>query len=304
VRLARGIDRLWEALCTGDESCHHRTALELAVETMRDCAFGAWNPAAGRRQLIMLSDPIEQALASTAYDAIDFARLDALIRALGPAAQADVCVSGRARELLTVVLAVHRRSLLAQEHDPDHRGTHALVAARALLTIAADGNDAPVREHIDAYADNPALLTNFLRALSAAAEESPGRAATAARIWPSVVADVIGLHQRGHAALLDPDYGDYALASLMPNTAGEVAFLYRELDGEPIAWWRPLAWQAAVEQWLPWHWATRRASSTSSGSCSRCRPRTRRAPVCPGWSVSCWPIPAGSRGAPPCCRPG
>jgi len=37
----------------------------------------------------------------------------------------------------------------------------------------------------------------------------------------------------------------------MPNTAGEVAFLYRELDGEPIAWWRPLAWQAAVEQWLP-----------------------------------------------------
>ena len=251
VRLARGIDRLWEAPCTGDESCHHRTALELAVETMRDCAFGAWNPVAGRLQVMMLADPVEQALAGVADDAIDFARLDAPIRALGPAAQASVCVSGRAREFLTVVLAAHRRSLLAQKHDPDHRGTHSLVAARALLTIAADGNDAPVREHIDAYADNPALLTNFLRALSAAAEESPGRAATTACIWPSVVADVIGLHQRGHAALLDPDYGDYALAALMPNTAGEVAFLYRELDGEPIAWWRPLAWQAAVEQWLP-----------------------------------------------------
>ena len=115
----------------------------------------------------MLADPVEQALAGVADDAIDFARLDAPIRALGPAAQASVCVSGRARELLTVVLAAHRRSLLAQKHDPDHRGTHALVAARALLTIAADGNDAPVREHIDAYADNPALLTNFLRALSA-----------------------------------------------------------------------------------------------------------------------------------------
>ena len=251
VRLARGIDRLWEAPCTGDESCHHRAALELAVETMHDCAFGAWNPAVGRRQLMMLADPIEQALAGAADDAIDFARLDAPIRALGPAAQASVCVSGRARALLTVVLAAHRRSLLAQEHDPDHRGTHALVAARALLTIAADGNDTPVREHIDAYAGNPALMVNFLRALSAAAEESPGRAATAARIWPSIVTHVIGLHQEGHTPFHDRHYGDYALASLMPNTAGEVAFLYRELDGEPIAWWRPLAWQAAVEQWLP-----------------------------------------------------
>jgi hypothetical protein len=116
--------------------------------------------------------------------------------------------------------------------------------------MAADGDDTLVREHIDAFADNPALLANFLRALSAAAEESSGRAATAARIWPSIVAHVIGLHQQGHAFLIDRDHGDYALASLMPNTAGEVAFLYRELDGEPIAWWRPLAWDAAIEQWL------------------------------------------------------
>ncbi len=250
VRLARGIDRLWEAPCTGDESCHHRTALGLAVETMRDCVFGAWNPAVGRRQLMLLADPVEQGLVGAADDAIDFARLDAPIRALAPAAQAGVCVSGRARELLMVVIAAHRRSLLAYDRDPDHRSTHALIAARALLTIAVD-DDAPVRQHIDAYADNPALLTNFLQALSAAAEESSGRAATAARIWPSVVADVIRLHQQGRAAFLDPDYGDYALASLMPNAAGEVAFLYRELEGEPIAWWRPLAWQATVEQWLP-----------------------------------------------------
>ena len=97
-----------------------------------------------------------------------------------------------------MLLAAHRRSLLAYEHDMDHRGTHALIAARALLTIAADGDDAPIYEHIDAYADNPALLSNFLRALSAAAEESPDRAATAARIWPSIVAHVIGLHETGH----------------------------------------------------------------------------------------------------------
>jgi len=251
VHLARGLDRVWEAPCTGDELCHHDTALQLAVETMRDCAFGAWNPDTAIRQVIMLADPVEQALTSTADGDIYFSRLDAAIRALAPAAQADTCVSGRARELLTVLLAAHRRSLLAYDDDMDHRGTHALTAARALLTIAADGNDTPVYEHVDAYADNPTLLTHFMQALSAAAEESPQRAATAARIWPSIVAHVIGLHQEGHTPFRDRHNGDYTLASLMPNTIPEIAFLYRELDGEPIAWWRPLAWQAAVEQWLP-----------------------------------------------------
>ena len=37
----------------------------------------------------------------------------------------------------------------------------------------------------------------------------------------------------------------------MPNTAGEVPYLYRELEKDPIAWWQPLSWQSTVEQWLP-----------------------------------------------------
>jgi hypothetical protein len=133
----------------------------------------------------------------------------------------------------------------------DHRGTHALIAARALLTIAADGDDAPIYEHIDAYADNSTLLNSFVRALSAAGEESPDRAATAARIWPSVVAHVIGLPETGHTPFRDRYYDDYALASLIPNTAGEVSYLYSELEKDPIVWWRPLSWQSTVEQWLP-----------------------------------------------------
>jgi hypothetical protein len=251
VHLARGLDRVWEAPCTGDGACHHGTALQLAIETMRDCAFGAWDPNTGRRRVIVFADPVEQALADAADNAIDFSRLDAPIRALAPAAQASICVSKRAHELLPVLLAAHRRSLLAYEHDMDHRGTHALIAARALLTIAADGDDAPIYEHIDAYADNSALLSSFLRALSAAAEEAPDRAATAARIWPSIVAHVIGLHETGHTPFRDQHDGDYALASLMPKPAGEVTYLYRELEKDLIVWWRPLSWQSAVEQWLP-----------------------------------------------------
>jgi hypothetical protein len=26
--------------------------------------------------------------------------------------------------------------------------------------------------------------------------------------------------------------------------------LHRELGGDPIAWWQPLAWQDTVEQWV------------------------------------------------------
>ena len=251
LHLARGLDRVWEAPCTDDGTCHHATALQLAIETMRDCAFGAWDPDTGRRRVMALADPVAQSLADTADNAIYFSRLDGAMRALAPAAQAGICVSERARDLLAVLVAAQRRSLLSYEHDMDHRGTHALIAARALLTIAANGDDLPIYEHIDAYADNTVLLSGFLRALSAAAEESSERAETARRIWPSLVSHIIGLHESGHAPFHDGHYGDYALASLMPNAAGEISYLYREIEKNPLMWWDPLAWRSTVDRWFP-----------------------------------------------------
>ena len=251
VHLARGLDRVWEAPCTGRRVMSPRHGAPACIETMRDCAFGPWNPDTGRHQVIVLADPVDQALTDIAGKEIHFSRLDAAIRALAPAARAGICVSDRARQLLAALLAAHRRSLLAYDEDMDDRGTHALIAARALLTIAADGDDTPVYEHIDAYADSPALLMNLLRAISAAAEESADRAATAARIWPSIVVRVINLHQTGHTPFRDQHYGDYILAALMPSTVGEVAYLYRELTGDPMVWWQPLSWQNTVERWLP-----------------------------------------------------
>jgi hypothetical protein len=250
VHLARGLDRLWEVPCIEDGTCHHVTAMELAIETMRDCVLGPWDPETGRRQVIVLADPVAQSLTATADDAIYFSRLDAAIRTLSQAAKADICVSVRARDLLDVLLAAHRRSLLAYDHDMDSRGTHALGAARALLTIAAEGDDEPIYQHIDAYADNAALLSSFLRALSAAGEESADRAATARRIWPTVVSHIIGLHESGHTPFRDPHYGDHTWAALMPNASGEVSYLYREIEKDPIVWWEPLAWQSTVEQWV------------------------------------------------------
>jgi hypothetical protein len=218
---------------------------------MRDCALGAWDQESGGRRVVLLSDPVAQSLAGTADDAIYVSRLDAAIRALAPASKAGICVSARARDLLVALLVAHRRSLLAYEHDMDHRGTHALSVARALLTIAADGDDTPIFEHIDAYADNATLLSSFVRAVSAAGEETAARAATARRIWPTVVAYVLTLQETGHTPFSGRHYGDYALAALMPNAAGDVSYLYRELGEHPIVWWEPSAWQSTVELWLP-----------------------------------------------------
>ena len=223
LHLARGLDHVWKTSCVRDGHCHHELGSWIATETMRFCVLGAWDPKTGRRSVLSLEESVTESLAGVDADSILVSRLDAAIRALAPAAIADICVSPQARDLLLALLAAQRRSLLAYEHDgdPDSRGSHALVSARALLTLAKDDDDAAIYEHIDAYADNSALLGNLLRALSEAAEETPDRAATARRIWPNVVRHVLELNQSGHTPFRDAYYGDMTLAALIPNATGD-----------------------------------------------------------------------------------
>ena len=66
-----------------------------------------------------------------------------------------------------------------------------------------------------------------------------------------VVAHVIALQTSGHTPFAGRSEYHSALASLLPNPAPEAAYLYREVQGEPIVWWDPLAWQDTVARWLP-----------------------------------------------------
>lgn len=250
VHLARGLDYLWQTPCSSTAPCHHITALDLICESMRDCTLGDWDTETGRRPILQLDDPIGEALGALADDAIYYFRLDAALRALAPAAVAEVCVSKEAADLFRVAVNAQRRSLLADERDSDDRGTHALIAARALLTIVESEEPAPLFRHLDAFADRSDLLGSFLRAMSSAAEESPRRAATLARLWPEVVRRVLG-YAEDHEPFGGRHYGDYARASLIPNPASEVSYLYRELDGTPIVWWDPRELVEVVEAWLP-----------------------------------------------------
>ena len=250
LHLARGLDRVWKTPCVGHGRCHHELGWQIATETMRFCVFGDWDPEIGQRSILSLGEPFTESLADTAADSLLVSRLDAAIRALAPAAVAEICVSPQARDLLLTLLAVQRRSLLSYEHDgnPDSRGSHALVSARALLTLAKNGDETTIYEHIDAYADNSDLLGSMLRALSATAEETPDRAATARRVWPKLVRHVLDLNESGHTPFRDADFGDMTLAALLPIWAGE--FPYREVGDAPIVWWNPLELVSEVEAWL------------------------------------------------------
>ena len=251
LHLARGLDHLWATPCVQEEPCHHKAGWQIAAETMRDCVIGDWDPEIGMRSVAVLDQPLDESISNTKDGFIMPSRLDPSIRALAPAATANICVSTDACELLTAVLAAQRRSLLYSENsDMDQQGTHSLVSARALLTLALQGNDGPLYEHINAYANHPALLGNLLGGLSAAAEETPGRAALAKRIWPDIVRHVLDMHSRGQVDFQETFHGEMALAALIPNAAYEAISLNREVHEEPIEWWEPLELRPEVESWL------------------------------------------------------
>ena len=251
LHLSRGLDHLWKTQCTEDARCHHEVGWCIVTETMRYCVFDGWDAATKRRIVLALKEPYAKSLDRVDDDSILAFRLDAAIRALAPAAMAGICVSDRARKLLLTLLVAQRRSLLSEDHyDPDDRGSHTLLSARALLTLAEERDDAAIHEHIDAYADNSALLGHLLRALSAAAEETPERAAAARRVWPNVVRHVLQLNESGRAPFLDGIFGELTLAALIPNATSEISYLYLEAEDRRIAWWQPLAMQPEVEAWL------------------------------------------------------
>ena len=251
LHLARSLDHLWATQCVQEGPCHHQVGWQVAAETIRDCAVGDWDPETGMRSVTVLDEPLNESLSNTEDGSIVPSRLDAPIRALASAATANICISTAARDLLMAVLAAQRGSLLYHENrDMDHRGTHSLVSARALLTLAQHDDDTAIYEHINAYAGNATLLGNLLFALSAAAEEAVDHAAKARRIWPGIVRHVLDLHHRGQISFQEDFHGDMALAALVPNSVYESGYLYREIQEEPIEWWDPLEMRPEVEAWL------------------------------------------------------
>lgn len=272
MQLARGLDHLWAAPCAIASPCHHESGWLLATETMRDCVLGDWIPGSGTRQLESLDDPLGESLAAVDGHSIQYLRLDAAMRALAPAAIASICISDRAAELLAKLFEAQRRALLSHARaesdggsvvivggDVDERSAHTLVAARALLILEPVNRDAALGDFVDEYVQAPHLLAKLIMALSAAGEESPERAEAAREVWPNLIRRVLEVHSAGHDLAGDWQYGNSVLDALIPTPTSTYHFLYRETEGEPIHWWRPLALRTHIDELL--------ATGGTSSSC-------------------------------------
>ncbi|MFH1688884.1 MAG: hypothetical protein ABIE42_01440 [Candidatus Eisenbacteria bacterium] len=249
---ARGLDVVWSTPCsTGLQGrCHHRVAFDLVEASCRDCVLGPWDKDLQRRTISQLDPPIISSLASADADRIIVRRLSAALRAYGSAAVSGACCRQEAQQALDVLLAAHRRSMLAYEHGYQHSDSDSLIAARAALWQATDDRDGPLFDHIRAYLGNSRMLAEALRAINAAAEERPDAAAEARRLWPSLMDLVLDAGADDPGLFTNRSWGDYALAELVPNPVYAWPYLTLELAGEPQAWRDLLAWSSQVNRWL------------------------------------------------------
>lgn len=252
--LARGCDVVWTAPCQGD-LCVHRIALSWLVETARSAEIGPWDQQSQRRSNIQIAGDVAERLQELAGDSIDIAVLDAAIRGLGAAATSDHCCTDDSATLLASLLDVERRAMVTQEEKgwtADHRGTHTLVAARALLEgFAKNGDVGPVLGHLDVFRANAGLMSNFLHGLAAAGAENERLAEAARGVWPSLLRHATGYVIDDPNPYQDHHWGDWAAAALLPDPLPWTQGLYNEVIGAPIDWVRAEDLVELIDDWLP-----------------------------------------------------
>ncbi len=250
--LARGFDSLWETPCdTTVERCHHVVALATIEDIARDCLIGPWDSQQQRNQTIHIDGPVASDLPQAACDRVNVPRLSASIRGTAAAAVSSACCRTNAYDLLKVLLAAHRRGMCDYKHGYNHSSDDAAAAARAVLEIAATGDSSILFSHLDAYADKPRLLGEFLHALAAVGEETKRRATAAREVWPAVLERVLHLVESGACPRNDRHYAQDPLAAVIPTPSYELGYLHREFEGDSIPWEDPVALTSQIKRWLP-----------------------------------------------------
>lgn len=252
--LARGCDVVWRGPCHFNP-CIHPTALNWLLETARGAEIGPWDQSGQRRPNIQIAGDVAERLQELPGDSVRIAVLDAAIRGLGAAASTDHCCTDEAAALLAALLDVERRAMVVQESEgwsADDRGTHTLIAARALLEgFAKNGDIRPLLEHLDALRAGAQLMSNFLHGLAAAGAENDRLAEAARGVWPSLLRHAIGYLSDDPSPYRDHHWGDWAAAALLPDPLPWTQGLYNEVVGEPIDWVRADDLVEVIDDWLP-----------------------------------------------------
>ncbi len=248
--LARGFDPLWNMPCdTTAGTCHHLLALSVIEDIARDCLIGSWDSELQQSRRLHIEGTVATQLRQAEHAGVYVPRLSASIRGAAAAAVSRACCHADAYALLAAALIAHRRGMLSHEDGYNHSDDDAASAARAVLEIATTGDSSLLLAHIDDYADNPRLLSEFLRSLAAAGEETQRRATVVRSVWPMVFERVLHPAASG-ASTWDDDhhYGQDPLAAVIPEPSYEAGYLHREYEGEPILWGDPIALGPQIER--------------------------------------------------------
>lgn len=261
LAFAQGLDVVWRTPC--DESqlhgrCHHRVAYEFAQESFAESAIGPWDPDLKRRTRLRLDPCTAEALAGVKPENILVSELTPAIRAFGAAAAHASCVADQARASLTSLVSAHQRGTLAHENGYHQSHSDALVVARAVLQQAAAGAEDSVLHYVKGYLGNSRVLSEALRAVAAAGEESAIAGNRAQRLWPQLMDLVLDASEQDPRILTEQTWGEYVVASLLPTATADGAYMTVEVQ-TPIRWCRPLKWTPQVDRWIATVPGTRKA---------------------------------------------
>lgn len=252
--LARGCDIVWKMPCTGNP-CAHETAVGWLLESARDAEIGPWSRKKQRPTRKRIKGDVIARLQRIPGDSIRIEALDPAIRGLGAAARWQHCRSGDAAVALSALLHVQRQAMVVHEEKgwtADDRGSHTLIAARALLDATSAATDPrAVLDYLDTLRVDAGLMTNFLHGLAAAGAETQTRAETIRELWPPLLAHASGYINDGTGTFQDRHWGDWAAAALLPDPVTWTQGLHSEASGKAIDWVRADDLTTLIDGWLP-----------------------------------------------------
>lgn len=252
--LARGCDIVWTAPCAGSP-CAHEIAVGWLLESARDAEIGPWSQKKQRPTRKRIKGDVIARLQRIPGDSIRIEALDPAIRGLGAASRWQHCRSDEAAAALSTLLHIQRHAMVVHEEKgwtADDRGSHTLIAARALLdTTSAIADSSAVLDYLDTLRVDAGLMTNFLHGLAAAGAETQARADIIRELWPPLLAHASGYINDGTDTFRDRHWGDWAAAALLPDPLTWTQGLYNEVVGTAIDWVRADDLSNLIDGWIP-----------------------------------------------------
>jgi hypothetical protein len=159
----KGCEPTWVAPCDTDEGTRecrrHQPAWVAATAGLIDCRMGPWNQETGRREPVPLPTPFHESLPAVAADDLMVNRLRMPLACMVDARRV-MCLQGAISDLWAPLWDAHRRGLARwwkEGYDHQAHITHEPIAQR-MIKIALDGDQDPVKAHIEAFAKDSRAL--------------------------------------------------------------------------------------------------------------------------------------------------